>query len=84
MQNCYEPKLPAAQPDLFGDIAPRSNPHPSSNDWRPEPCGLTRQELRSIVAERLSNTAMLRFRDVWPSRNAKAASNGPNGGNYDR
>lgn len=34
---------------------PRAVPAPvrSSPDWKPEPCGLTREEVRKIIADQL-------------------------------
>jgi hypothetical protein len=48
MQNIKTKSLVPHQPSnaVNAAAAPKSNP-----DWKPQPCGLTREELRKIVEE---------------------------------
>ncbi len=51
MLDNHELKSAAAQQRPHHKLAFKAIPAKSPPDWKPEPCGLTREELRNIVAE---------------------------------
>jgi hypothetical protein len=46
-----ETKKPKAPTRPAANIKSRTKPGKSSPDWKPQPCGLSRSELREIVGE---------------------------------
>jgi hypothetical protein len=53
MQTTNEQKLKTDKPHRHIKIAEATTPQRCDATWQPEPCGLTREELRRIIADLL-------------------------------
>lgn len=51
MHNTYETKPATGRPRPDLTNTTKTAPRKSDPNWKPEPCGLTRAELRKIVAD---------------------------------
>ncbi len=51
MNTNTQPKMASTQPRPLHDMAAKLAPPKADPAWKPQPCGLSREELRKIVAE---------------------------------